>query len=164
LGGAAEAGVMNLERAVERTGLVRGPKSAARLYNDIEYELALGEPDGRLEDAGERALALLEDRFPGVRDAAREIEEPPSLSRRAADALGGIPIRDPRRPVRCSNHHIHRPFGRSRTWLVASGREHPVATITTVTVAAIVIVHFWAYIALAVTGVAAFKASRARQG
>ena len=79
---------MNLERASERAHSVPGPKTAARLYNDIEYELALGEPDDRLENAGEQALALLEDRFRGVRDAAREIEEPPSLSRRAGDALG----------------------------------------------------------------------------
>jgi hypothetical protein len=40
-----------------------------------------------LERAGEQALALLEQRFPGVRDQAREIQEPPSLSRRASDAL-----------------------------------------------------------------------------
>ena len=87
---------MNLERAIQRASSVPGRKSAARLYNEIEYELALGEPDDHLERAGEQALALLEDRFPGVRDAAREIEEPPSLSRRASDALHGIGQTTPR--------------------------------------------------------------------
>ena len=81
---------MNPERAIERAYNVRGRKSAARLYNEIEYELALGEPDERLEAAGEQALTLLENRFPGVRNAAREIVEPPNLSRRANDALHGI--------------------------------------------------------------------------
>jgi hypothetical protein len=48
---------MNLERVSERAYSVPGWKSAARLYNDIEYELALGDPDPRLETAGEQALA-----------------------------------------------------------------------------------------------------------
>jgi len=35
---------MNLDRAMERSRSVNGAKSAATLYNDIEYELALGDP------------------------------------------------------------------------------------------------------------------------
>ena len=82
---------MNLERASERAHKVSGSKTAARLYNDIEYELALGEPDPRLETAGEQALAHLEGRFPGVREAARQVEKPPNVSRRASNALHGAP-------------------------------------------------------------------------
>jgi hypothetical protein len=144
-------------------GHVPGRKSAARLYNNIEYELAFGEPDEPLEDVGERALALLERRFPGVREAALEIEEPPSLSRRACDALRYMsPTGSPRRPARRSNRRDHRRVGCSRRRLVACAGEHPVATITAVAVATIAIVHFWEYIAIAVTGLAAFKASRPR--
>lgn len=40
---------MNLARASQRAATVPGRKSAARLYNDIEDELALGEPDDHLE-------------------------------------------------------------------------------------------------------------------
>jgi hypothetical protein len=154
---------MNLERASQRAASVRGPKSAARLYNDIEYELALGEPTDRLEDAGERALAMLEGRFPGVPEVAREIEQPPSLSRQAGDALNAI-THSPRpcRLARRSNH-VHRHVRRSPRRLFATARARPVATIATVTVSIIVIVHFWAYIAVAVIALAALKASRAHQ-
>jgi hypothetical protein len=153
---------MNLDRAIERARFVRGPRSAARLYNDIEYELALGEPDEHLEDAGERALALLEGRFPGVREAARELTQPPSLSRQAGDALRDMsPIALPRRPARRSNHHVHRRGRCSRSGLVARARAHPVATVATVTVLTFVVVHFWAYMALAVVVIAALKASHA---
>jgi hypothetical protein len=93
---------MNLERASLRAATVPRPKSAARVYNNIEYELALGEPEAHLERAGEQALALLEARFPGVRDAARAVEEPPSLSRRASKALYGI-CPTPR-PIAISDH------------------------------------------------------------
>jgi hypothetical protein len=155
---------MNLERAIDRPGLVTGPKSAARLYNNIEYELALGEPSHRLEDAGERALALLEGRFPGVREAARAIEEPPSLSPQAGDALHGTRrTRNSCRPARRSNHPVHWRVRRPRNWLFANARAHPVATIATVTALTFVVVHFWAYIALAVIAIAALKASHAWQ-
>jgi hypothetical protein len=155
---------MNLDRAIERTSLVRGPKSAARLYNDIEYELALGEPDDHLETIGEQALVLLEERFPGVRQAALEIEQPPSLSRRASDALRDMsPIALPSRPARRPNHYDRGCVRRSRSRLFAGARAHPVATIATVTVLTFVIVHFWAYITLAVIAIVALKASHARQ-
>jgi hypothetical protein len=83
---------MNLERAPEQAHKIRSARAAARLFNSIEFELALGDPSRHLEAAGERALRILEQRFPGVQAAAREIEEPPSLSRRAGDEL-----RSPRR-------------------------------------------------------------------
>jgi hypothetical protein len=155
---------MNLERASERADSVRGTKSAARLYNDIEYELALGEPDDHLENAGEHALAVLEGRFPGVREAAREIEHPPSLSRRAGDALheaGRTP--SPHLPACRSKHQVHRRIWPSRSRLFASARAHPLATVATVIVCTIVIVHIWAYIALALIALVAVRASRARQ-
>jgi hypothetical protein len=145
---------MNLARACQRAVTVPGRKSAARLYNNIEYELALGEPDKPLEEVGEQALALLEERFPGVREAAREIEQPPSLSRRAASGLHGIGAR-PRRPP--SRSTIRRGWRRSRSWLLENARAHPVATIATVTVVTIVIVHFWVYVALGVVALAVLK-------
>jgi hypothetical protein len=115
-----------------------------------------------LEDAGERALTLLEDRFPGVLEAARQIEEPPSLSRQAATALHGMsPTRDSLQPASRSNHHADRRLRRSRGRLVANMRTHPVATMATVTALTIMIVHFWAYIALVLIAIAALKASHA---
>ena len=151
---------MNLERASERASGVPGWKSAARLYNEIEYELALGEPDDRLENAGEQALALLEDRFPGVRDAAREIEEPPSLSRRAGDALHGVRRQSPRPrpPARNRGHHRRTPARRSWSRLYANAHAHPLPTVATVALSIIVIVHFWAYIALGMIALGALKA------
>jgi hypothetical protein len=156
---------MNLQRAITRASSVAGPKGAARLYNDIEYELALGDPSPLLEDAGEHALALLEGRFPGVREAAREIEQPPSLSRQAGNALHGI-THTPRpcRPARRSKHHFHRRVRRSPSRLFATARAQPVATVAAVTVSIIVIVHFWGYIALAVIADAALKRYRVRRG
>lgn len=154
---------MNLEGACERARTVRGPKGAARLYNDIEYELALGEPSDVLEDAGERALALLEGRFRGVREAAREIEQPPSLSRQASDALYRMGrIRRPRPPVHRTNRHVP---GRMRAWsgLFAAARAHPITTVAGAAVSIVVIVHFWAYIALAAIALAALNATHARR-
>jgi hypothetical protein len=152
---------MNLERASQRAASVRGPKSAARLYNEIEYELALGEPEDHLESIGEQALVLLEQRFPGIRRAAREIEEPPSLSRRAGYALHGMSRPDvPAWAARHPKHHVHR---HSRSRLLVNARAHPAATLATVTVSTILIVHFWTYIALAVIAFAAIRASRVGQ-
>jgi hypothetical protein len=154
---------MNLQRAITRASSVARPKGAARLYNDIEYELALGEPSQPLEDAGEQALALLEGRFPGVREAAREIEQPPSLSRRAGDALHGLSCTSRScRPARRANHQVDRRARRSRSRVFSTVRANPAATVVTVAVSVIVIVHFWAYIAVAVLALAALKASRAR--
>ena len=155
---------MNLERAIRRASTVPGRKSAARLYNEIEYELALGEPSDPLEAAGEQALALLEGRFPGVREAAREIEQPPSLSRQATDALYGMSrTRRSGWPARRSERHADERVRPLRSWLFLNGRAHPVAAIATVTVSTIVIVRFWAFIVLAVIALAALKASRARR-
>lgn len=80
---------MNLDRAIERAGSVTTPKQAAELYNDIDYELALGEPTSDQEAAGEQAQAELRARFPGVEQQAREVEKPPSTSRTASQNLGG---------------------------------------------------------------------------
>jgi hypothetical protein len=155
---------MNLVRASQRAVTVRGRKSAARLYNDIEYELALGEPDNHLESVGEQALALLEERFPGVREAARDVEEPPSLSRRAGHALHSMHRADvPTWPARHPKHHIQQRVQRSTSRLNSRALAHPLATVATVTVSIIVIAHFWAYIALAVIALAALNASRGRQ-
>jgi hypothetical protein len=154
---------MNLARANQRAATIRGSKSAARLYNEIEYELALGEPDDHLESVGEQALALSEQRFPRVRQAAREIEEPPNLSRRACSALHGT-SHAPRSyvPARHSKDHVHGRVGRSPSRVLATALAHPVATVATVFVLIVVIVHFWAYITLAVIALVALNASRAR--
>lgn len=159
LGTAAEARVIRLEHAIERASSAPGPKSAAGLYNEIEYELTLGEPDDHLERAGEQALALFENRFSGVRAAAREIEEPPALSRQAGVALHGIGGPPPPHwSARLSRRHFDRRVRRSRSWLFANVRAHPVAAIATVTVSIIVIVHFWAYIVLGPIALCAIKA------
>jgi hypothetical protein len=151
---------MNLERASERAYSVRGPKSAARLYNDIEYELALGEPGPRMETAGEQALALLENRFPGVRDTARQIEEPPSLSRRAGDALHGACRRtaEPRPTVRPPKREDAAVPRRSRNRLYAYMHAHPVRATAMVTFFIIVVVKLWAYMLLGVITLAVINA------
>jgi hypothetical protein len=153
---------MNLQRASLRASKVPGPRSAARLYNDIEYELALGEPEERLERAGEQALALLQDRFPGVRDAARKIEDPPCLSRRAGEALHGIS----RATQRAQPHPLERPGTASATrpsrLLYAHARAHPVLAVAMVAVAIVVIVHYLTYIALGTIALTAIKARGAR--
>ena len=151
---------MNLVRASQRASRVPGPKSAARLYNDIEFELALGEPDDHLECVGEQALALLEDRFPGVRAAARAIEEPPSLSRRANDALHSIARARPRsRPP--TPRHV-RPCHHSRPspGLFAQG-AHPLLAVAMVAIAIVVIVHFLTYIVVGAIALIAIKAAGA---
>jgi hypothetical protein len=151
---------MNLERASERAYSVRGRWSAARLYNDIEYELALGEPGPHSETAGEQALALLENRFPGVREAARQIEEPPSLSRRAGDALHGVRRQSPRPgpPARHRRHHRATPARRSWIRSYRHARAHPLPAAAIATLSVIVIVHFWADITVGVIALAALKA------
>jgi cobalamin biosynthesis Mg chelatase CobN len=73
----------NLATAPDRAQKINGQKSAARLYNDIEYELALGDPTPEQEAAGEDALRTLEGRFPGIKDQAREVDQPPAMSRTA---------------------------------------------------------------------------------
>ena len=79
---------MNLDNAEQQARNVSGPKSAAKLYNSINHELELG--GGGSEDsyeAGERALDILEQRFPGVARQASEITTPPQLSRKAKSNL-----------------------------------------------------------------------------
>ena len=151
---------MNLERAILRASDVRGPKSAARLYNDIEYELALGEVDDRLETAGENALVLLEDRFAGVRDAARRIEEPPSLSRRATLALHGSG-RDTLRPRLPAHGNTHAGIVSPRAWR----RPHVqlLVALPVVALSLIVIVHFLPYIVLTAIALGAVNACRVRR-
>ena len=76
----------NLKTAPKRAADLSHPKSrkhAARLYNDVEHELALGEPTPEDEAAGESALRILEGHHPGIKDEARDVEAPPSLSQRA---------------------------------------------------------------------------------
>jgi hypothetical protein len=80
--------VSNLQTAESRAQRVTGPKSAARLYNDLEYELAFSDNEEDYE-RGERALRELEQRFPGIERQAREITDPPKLSRRAGENLHG---------------------------------------------------------------------------
>lgn len=74
---------MNLAGAPDRArGLSAGSsKAAARLYNDVEAELSLGNYTEEDSEAGESALSILEERFPGVRSSAREVTDPPALSR-----------------------------------------------------------------------------------
>lgn len=74
---------MNLDRALERARSVSSAKSAAALYNDLNYELALGDPSSSEEQEGEQAQALLRERFPGVEQQANEVEQPPAMSRSA---------------------------------------------------------------------------------
>jgi hypothetical protein len=154
---------MNLKHASQRASIVPGPKSAARLYNEIEYELALGEPDGDLERAGEQALQLLEDRFPGVRDAAREIDEPPSLSRRASAALHGIGPTTPQSRPATPCRTRPRRASRSSHGLYAYARAHPWPAAAMVAFSIVVIVHFLAYIVLGAIALTAIKAWGARR-
>jgi hypothetical protein len=82
---------MNLASAPGKAkGLGAGAdKAAARLYNDVEQELALGSYSEDDADAGENALSILEERFPGVRTAARNVTDPPALSRSAKRQADG---------------------------------------------------------------------------
>lgn len=86
---------MNLDRALEHAHAMTGtkpgpdgtpPRGAARLYADIEYELAMGDPTPGQERSGERALAVLEEHFPGIKHASDTIVENghiPRMSRKA---------------------------------------------------------------------------------
>lgn len=78
---------MKLSHAHHAAEGVRTAKQAARLYNNIEYELALGEHPAEHQAEGERALRHLEEHFPGVKDQAREVTEPPATSRTASRNL-----------------------------------------------------------------------------
>jgi hypothetical protein len=153
---------MNLARATQRAARVPGRKSAARLYNDIEYELALGEPEHHLELIGEQALVLLEDGFPGVRVVARTIEEPPSLSRRAGDALHGIGHPTARALPAAPQSARTYPASRTSRELYTRIRAHPAFAVATVATAIVVIVHFLTYIVLGAIALTAIDGLRAR--
>lgn len=145
---------MNLERACVRADSVRGPRSAARLYNDIEYELALGEPSDRLEVIGEQALALLEGRFRGVQEAARRIEEPPQLSRRAGGAVH-IGRRTALPPAAASRRGQCEPARRDQSRWRTYADPHRLFWLALTVVVLVVIVNFWAYIVLGMVALAA---------
>lgn len=80
---------MNLDRAVERARGERGPKGAATLYNDIEYELAMGDYTEEQAEQAEQALTLLEREHPGVREQARQVTTPPQISHSASRRIRG---------------------------------------------------------------------------
>lgn len=91
---------MNLDRALERAHAMNAapaadgtpPKGAARLYADIEFELAMGDPTPEQERSGEAALAVLEEHYPGIKNRADDIVENghiPQLSRKANDRVFG---------------------------------------------------------------------------
>lgn len=122
---------MNLASAPNKARSVAGVKTPARLYNEIEHELELG-AGGSQDDyeAGEEALQILRNRFPDVERRARDITEPPKLSRKAADRLAGegekLRREEQRRPIpggprQRGETHTRRPQG--RTTRRAAGRR-----------------------------------------
>lgn len=82
---------MNLDAAERHAQTVSGDRAAARLYADIESELSLGDASEEQDAAGERALSILEGRFPGVRQASHDVVayggHVPRLSRAAKHNL-----------------------------------------------------------------------------
>ncbi len=120
---------MNLDRALRRANTVTGEKAAARLYADIEAELAMGEPTTEQEHAGEAALRVLEERHLGIQRRSRALVEDghvPNLSRKGWRAVHTDgqpqPARSPvparRRPgPRAAPSSRHRNAGRpGRQW------------------------------------------------
>jgi hypothetical protein len=75
---------VNLDRATERAESATTERQAASLYNDIEYELAFGDPNAAQEAEGEQAISILERRFPGIQEQARDVTSPPHTSRTAS--------------------------------------------------------------------------------
>ncbi len=128
----ASAATMNLDRALRRADTVTGEKAAARLYADVEAELALGEPTVEQESAGEAALRALEERHFGVQLRAREIVEDghvPNLSRKGWGAVHAGGQRQPTRsPAAAGAGMRHRNAGRpGRQW--SSARVNLVAAL-----------------------------------
>lgn len=77
---------MNLHAAPAHAREARGPRAAAKLYADIEYELAMGDPTPAQEQDGEQALRMLSARWPGVKQQSDDVVEnghTPRMSRRA---------------------------------------------------------------------------------
>jgi hypothetical protein len=101
----------NLATAVARAQRVTAPRAAARLYNDLEFELALG-ADGTEEryEQGEEALRVLQERFPDIDRKARQITDPPNLSR-AADRGGAAA---PRQAPAAASQRAATPGRRTR--------------------------------------------------
>lgn len=82
---------MNLDRSLQAAREAT-KTTAPRIYNNIEAELSLSSAyTEEQSDQAEEALALLEERFPGVHRQARDVTAPPSLSRGASRAFGGEP-------------------------------------------------------------------------
>lgn len=102
---------MNLSTAVEKANAVTTEKQAARLYNNLEAELALG--GGGSEESyeqGEEALRILARRFPGIDQAAHEVTQPPQLSNRAKRNMDEPPREEPHE----RRAHSRRPAGSAR--------------------------------------------------
>lgn len=81
---------MNLATAPDRARTVKGPKAAAKMYADIEFELAMGDPSFEDEHAGELALEILQSSWPDVKDQSDNAVEDghvPALSRKAKTAV-----------------------------------------------------------------------------
>lgn len=78
---------MNLATAPDRAH--RATRSGGvRLHHNVSYELAYGtHHDRQHRERGERALTILEDRFPGIAEEAADITDPPQLSRQAQTEL-----------------------------------------------------------------------------
>jgi hypothetical protein len=88
---------MNIHTALERAQQLKPTQKAAAsdLYGDIDYELAFGDVDQETYEQAEDALALLEERFPGIRrDAHDKIATGriPNLSRKGKDRAMGEPV------------------------------------------------------------------------
>lgn len=88
---------MNLDQALDRARALKPTQrqAASDLYGDIDYELAFGEVDEDTYEKAEDALAVLEERFPGIRrDAHDKIATGriPNLSRKGKNRAMGEPL------------------------------------------------------------------------
>ena len=90
----------DLEPASERVHSFPRRKRTARLYNEIEYEMALGEPENRLEIPQRRRSARNPGRSASASKVRARVNEPPGsrpATRRAARPCARRPCgRDPR--------------------------------------------------------------------
>jgi hypothetical protein len=83
---------VKLAGSLARAESVTTAKQAARLYNDLEQELSLGTYTEDDADEAEQAISVLEQNWPGVKGAARNVTSPPKLSRSAwSNSTGGVP-------------------------------------------------------------------------
>ena len=151
---------MNLERASERAYSVpRVERVPPGSTTTSSTSWRSANPGPRLETAGEQALAQLENRFPGVREAARQIEEPPSLSRRAGDALHGVHrgTQQPPPIARQGERSEVAPPRWSRSRLHAYMRAHPACAVGMAAFLIIVVVKLWVYMVLGAIALTAVK-------